>query len=59
MTLGKGLGGSVPLSALLTTRQVSCFEPGDQGGTFNGNALVCAAGLAVLDTLLSPRCIRS
>jgi acetylornithine/N-succinyldiaminopimelate aminotransferase len=53
MTLGKGLGGGVPLSALLTTKQVSCFEHGDQGGTFNGNALVSAAGLAVLDTLLT------
>lgn len=54
MTLGKGIGGGVPLAALLTTDRVSCFEPGDQGGTFNGNPLVCAAGLAVLKTLLSP-----
>ncbi|MEN8168356.1 MAG: acetylornithine transaminase [Pseudomonadota bacterium] len=54
MTLGKGIGGGVPLAALLTTDRVSCFEPGDQGGTFNGNPLVCAAGLAVLNSLLSP-----
>jgi acetylornithine/N-succinyldiaminopimelate aminotransferase len=53
MTLGKGIGGGVPLAALLTTDAVSCFEPGDQGGTFNGNPLTCAVGLAVLDTLLS------
>lgn len=55
MTLGKGIGGGVPLAAVLTTHAVSCFEPGDQGGTYNGNPLVCAAGLAVLETLLSPR----
>jgi acetylornithine/N-succinyldiaminopimelate aminotransferase len=54
MTLGKGIGGGLPLAALLTTDAISCFEPGDQGGTYNGNPLVCAAGLAVLTTLLSP-----
>lgn len=49
MTLGKGLGGGVPLAALLATREASCFEPGDQGGTFNGNPLMAAVGLAVLE----------
>ena len=48
MTLGKGIGGGVPLAALLATQAASCFEHGDQGGTFNGNPLMCAAGLAVL-----------
>ena len=48
MTLGKGIGGGVPLAALLATDAASCFEQGDQGGTFNGNPLMCAAGLAVL-----------
>jgi acetylornithine/N-succinyldiaminopimelate aminotransferase len=54
MTLGKGLGGGVPLAALLATEAVNCFAPGEQGGTYNSNPLVCAAGLAVLNTLLSP-----
>ena len=48
MTLGKGLGGGVPLAALLARREVSCFQHGDQGGTFNGNPLMCAVGVAVL-----------
>jgi acetylornithine/N-succinyldiaminopimelate aminotransferase len=48
MTLGKGIGGGVPLAALLAAEAASCFEHGDQGGTFNGNPLMCAAGLAVL-----------
>lgn len=47
MTLGKGIGGGVPLAALLAREEVSCFEPGDQGGTFNGNPLMTAVGLAV------------
>jgi len=51
MTLGKGIGGGVPLAALLATERASCFEHGDQGGTFNGNPLMCAAGLAVLEVV--------
>jgi acetylornithine/N-succinyldiaminopimelate aminotransferase len=54
MTLGKGIGGGVPLAALLATEAASCFEHGDQGGTFNGNPLMCAAGLAVLEQVSEP-----
>ena len=54
LTLGKGLGGGVPLAALLATAAVSCFEPGDQGGTFSGNPLTCAAGPAVLEAVTAP-----
>ncbi|MEM8977526.1 MAG: aminotransferase class III-fold pyridoxal phosphate-dependent enzyme, partial [Pseudomonadota bacterium] len=46
--------GGVPLGALLATNEVSCFEHGDQGGTYNGNPLMCAAGLAVLDQVSKP-----
>ena len=54
MTLGKGLGGGVPLSAVLASGHCSVFEHGDQGGTYAGNPLMCAVGLAVLDTLSQP-----
>lgn len=54
MTLGKGIGGGVPLSALLATEAVSCFEAGDQGGTYNGNPLMTAVGVAVLRRLIAP-----
>ncbi|MDA9442077.1 acetylornithine aminotransferase [Bradyrhizobium sp. CCBAU 51745] len=54
MTLGKGIGGGVPLAALLATERASCFEHGDQGGTFNGNPVMCAAGLAVLEQVSKP-----
>ncbi|OGS93147.1 MAG: acetylornithine transaminase [Gallionellales bacterium GWA2_59_43] len=53
MTLGKGLGGGVPISALLSKQSCSCFEYGDQGGTFSGNPLASSAGVAVIRTLLS------
>jgi acetylornithine/N-succinyldiaminopimelate aminotransferase len=59
MTLGKGIGGGVPLAALLATEAVSCFEHGDQGGTFNGNALMCAVGLAVLEQVAAPKFLRT
>lgn len=54
VTLGKGLGGGVPLAALLTKAEFSCFDYGDQGGTFNGNPLMCAAGVAVVETVDKP-----
>ena len=59
MTLGKGIGGGVPLAALLATEHASCFEHGDQGGTFNGNPLMCAAGLAVLEQVSKPEFLKA
>ena len=54
MTLGKGIGGGVPLSALLCTDAVASFVPGDQGGTYNGNPLMCAVGISVIQQLTAP-----
>ena len=54
MTLGKGIGGGVPLAALCAREEVSVFEHGDQGGTYNGNPLMTAAGVAVFDALTAP-----
>jgi acetylornithine/N-succinyldiaminopimelate aminotransferase len=59
MTLGKGIGGGVPLAALLATEKASCFEHGDQGGTFNGNPLMCAAGLVVLEQVSQGEFLKS
>jgi acetylornithine/N-succinyldiaminopimelate aminotransferase len=59
MTLGKGIGGGVPLAALLATDHASCFEHGDQGGTFNGNPLMCAVGVAVLEQVASLELLKS
>lgn len=54
MTLGKGLGGGVPIGALLARESVCCFAPGDQGGTYCGNPLMCAVALVVLETVTAP-----
>lgn len=48
MTLGKGLAGGLPAAALVTTERLCVFEPGDQGGTFNGSPLICAGISAVV-----------
>jgi acetylornithine/N-succinyldiaminopimelate aminotransferase len=54
MTLAKGLGGGVPLAALVAHRDVCCFEYGDQGGTFCGNPIMAAVGCAVIEAVTQP-----
>jgi len=54
MTLGKGIGGGVPLAALLCTDAVAVFEPGDQGGTYCGNPLMTAVGVNVIGQITAP-----
>jgi acetylornithine/N-succinyldiaminopimelate aminotransferase len=54
MTLGKGLGGGVPISALLAKKEACVFEPGEQGGTYNGNPLMTAVSIAVLEAVIEP-----
>lgn len=50
VTLAKGLGGGLPLGAILLKESLAnIFEKGMHGTTFGGNAVACAAGLAVLD----------
>ena len=53
-TLGKGLGGGVPLAALVASEEVCCFAHGDQGGTYNGNPLMTAVGCAVMEEIAKP-----
>ena len=52
VVMGKGLGGGVPVAALLARGSACCFEPGELDGTHHGNALMASAGLAVLDSVL-------
>jgi acetylornithine/N-succinyldiaminopimelate aminotransferase len=59
MTLGKGIGGGVPLAALLAKEEVSCFVPGDQGGTYNGNPLITAVGIAIMNEVGTPSFLSS
>lgn len=50
----KGLGNGVPIGACLASGAAAeLFQPGKHGSTFGGNPLVCAAALAVVDTINS------
>ena len=52
LTLAKGLGGGVPIGAMLASDKVAAsFSAGTHGSTFGGNPLSCAVALAVLDTI--------
>lgn len=55
MTLAKGLGGGVPIGALVTfgPETTALLAPGQHGSTFGGNPLACSAALTVLDTIES------
>jgi acetylornithine/N-succinyldiaminopimelate aminotransferase len=51
-TLAKGLGGGLPLGAVIGVgKAAELFQPGQHGTTFGGNPVCCAAGLAVLRTI--------
>jgi acetylornithine/N-succinyldiaminopimelate aminotransferase len=53
ITLAKGLGGGLPIGAILATNEAaSGFQPGDHGTTFGGNPIACAAAVATLKTVL-------
>ncbi len=52
ITLAKGLGGGLPIGAVLATGEAALvLQPGDHGSTFGGNPVSCAAALAVLTTI--------
>jgi len=51
-TLAKGLGGGVPIGAMLAKDSIAAFEPGDHGSTFGGNPLMCAVAHAVVSHIM-------
>lgn len=55
ITLAKGLGGGMPIGALVTSAGLdTVLGPGDHGSTFAGGPVVCAAALAALDVIEAP-----
>ena len=53
MTVAKGIGGGVPMGAILAKEEIAgAFVPGDHGTTFGGGPLVCAAANATLDVII-------
>ena len=52
MTLGKGLGGGVPLSAFLAKEHADVFTPGDHGSTYGGEPLTTRVGYEVMQFMI-------
>lgn len=60
MALAKGLGGGMPIGAILCSERVgSAIDFGDHGTTFGGNPLACAASLATLNIIKDPDFLRA
>ena len=58
LALAKGLGGGVPIGAVVGSDEVmQALQPGTHGTTFGGNPLVCAAALAVIETIDAERLV--
>ena len=52
ITLAKGLGGGLPLGAMIALGKAAhLFKPGDHGSTFGGNPVSCASALAAIEVL--------
>ncbi len=55
VSLAKGVGGGLPLGAVLMTAKIAgALQPGDHGTTFGGNPVACAAGAAVVTEVSEP-----
>lgn len=52
-TVAKGLGGGIPIGALLAKASCDIFQPGEHASTFGGNPFVCRVGLTVCETLVN------
>lgn len=60
MALAKGLGGGMPIGALLAKKKAAdAFHPGDHASTFGGNPMSAAAGLAVLKEFEDQRIVEN
>ena len=52
MTLAKGLGGGLPIGAIMAKDKVSVFSAGEHGSTFGGNPVTCAAAYATVKFMI-------
>jgi acetylornithine aminotransferase len=59
ITLAKGLGGGLPLGAMIALgKAADLFQPGDHGSTFGGNPVTTSAGLAAIKFIESQKLLK-
>ena len=59
ITLAKGLGGGLPLGAMIALgKAADLFQPGDHGSTFGGNPVTTAAGLAAIKCIETQKILK-
>ncbi len=58
LTVAKGLGGGVPIGAVVVNDRADVLEPGDHGSTFGGNPLACRAGVVVMEEITREEFLR-
>ncbi|MCQ2101399.1 MAG: acetylornithine/succinylornithine family transaminase [Fibrobacter sp.] len=60
VSLAKGIGGGLPLGAVLLRQKIADeLKAGDHGTTFGGNPIACAAGLAVVNQVAEPALLQN
>ncbi len=60
VSLAKGIGGGLPLGAVLLRQKIADqLKPGDHGTTFGGNPIACAAGLSVVEQIAQPALLKN
>jgi len=60
VSLAKGIGGGLPLGAVLLRQKIADqLKPGDHGTTFGGNPIACAAGLSVVEQVANPSLLKN
>ena len=60
ITIAKGIGGGLPLGAMIALgKSASLFQPGSHGTTFGGNPIACAAANVVIDEIEKLKMLKS
>ncbi len=59
ITSAKGIASGMPLGAVMARQSVMTWRPGQQGSTFGGNPLSCAAALATIDAIVNERMLEN
>ncbi|MBD2666777.1 acetylornithine and succinylornithine aminotransferase [Richelia sinica FACHB-800] len=58
-TSAKGLGGGIPIGAMMSKKFCDVFQPGEHASTFGGNPFACGVALSVCETLVKEKIVEN